>query len=602
MARGDDVAEAEADLLLALYGTSVPPAVARRFTIGRIAFELIDCNLRAIRVDGAEVVRGIQYLVRDRDWGTLTPAIRGLEVKEGAEELRIGYAVDCTGPDGDRLRYVARITARSDALDFTVEADAIDDVTVNRLGFCVLHPAGLAGASLRVEHGDGSVQDACFPALIDPWQPFTDIAALIHRQDGVTVACRFDGDAFEMEDQRNWSDASYKTYVRPLAKPWPYVVPAGSVDRQSVRLEIGGAVAPPARPDSDAIEIEVGETIGAMPRIGLAITPGEAETSLAERAALRESGVQDLLLSFSAQAGDGLAEMQALARAVDGLPHRMTLECVIAAAGDLDAELQAIAGHVARAGLRLDAVAVYPAADLQSTPPGSEWPACPPLADIYDAAHRAFPGLPLGGGMYSYFTEFNRKRPPLDRLDFVSHATCPIVHAADDCSVMQSLEAIPHILRSARAIVGGTPYRLGPVTIGMRQNPYGSRTMPNPGRERVAMATVDPRQDGRYAAAWTLGYAAATEAAALDTLTLGALTGPLGVIGNNGPRPVFAAIRMLAGLAGCERQACRSSAPDRVAAIAAGGKLVLANLTPHAQRVRAAGAEITLEPFEIAAV
>ena len=27
---------------------------------------------------------------------------------------------------------------------------------------------------------------------------------------------------FEMEDQRNWTDASYKTCVRPLALPWPY--------------------------------------------------------------------------------------------------------------------------------------------------------------------------------------------------------------------------------------------------------------------------------------------------------------------------------------------------------------------------------------------
>ncbi len=46
---------------------------------------------------------------------------------------------------------------------------------------------------------------------------------------------------------------------------------------------------------------------------------------------------------------------------------------------------------------------------------------------------------------------------------------------------MQSLEALPFILRSTRAIIGpGKPYRIGPSTIGMRQNPYGSRVMPNP--------------------------------------------------------------------------------------------------------------------------
>src|SRR3546814_2953972 len=134
--------------------------------------------------------------------------------------------------------------------------------------------------------------------------------------------------------------------------------------------------------------------------------------------------------------------MQALADVVEGLPQRRTLEYVIAATGDLDAELRAVVDQVNRAGLHIDAVAIYPAPDLQSTPPGSAWPACPPLADVYAAARRAFPGLPLGGGMFGYFTELNRKRPPLDALDFLSHATCPIVHAADDLSVMQSLEAI----------------------------------------------------------------------------------------------------------------------------------------------------------------
>ena len=38
------------------------------------------------------------------------------------------------------------------------------------------------------------------------------------------------GDAFEMEDQRNWADASFKTYVRPLPKPRPYVIAEGAVD------------------------------------------------------------------------------------------------------------------------------------------------------------------------------------------------------------------------------------------------------------------------------------------------------------------------------------------------------------------------------------
>src|SRR3546814_1455693 len=73
----------------------------------------------------------------------------------------------------------------------------------------------------------------------------------------------------------------------------------------------------------------------------------------------------------------------------------------------------------------------------------SDWSSDVCSSDL--AARRAFPGIALGGGMFSYFTELNRKRPPVGLLDFVSHATCPIVHAADDRSVIQTLEAIPHI-------------------------------------------------------------------------------------------------------------------------------------------------------------
>ncbi len=66
------------------------------------------------------------------------------------------------------------------------------------------------------------------PDLIDPWQPFKDMRAITHTvRPGLTAECRMEGDTFEMEDQRNWSDASYKTYVRPLALPWPYVLPCG---------------------------------------------------------------------------------------------------------------------------------------------------------------------------------------------------------------------------------------------------------------------------------------------------------------------------------------------------------------------------------------
>ena len=57
---------------------------------------------------------------------------------------------------------------------------------------------------------------------------------------GVFATVRMEGDAFEMEDHRNWTDASFKTYVRPLALPWPYVLPAGRSGRAVSDADLHG--------------------------------------------------------------------------------------------------------------------------------------------------------------------------------------------------------------------------------------------------------------------------------------------------------------------------------------------------------------------------
>lgn len=583
-----------------LYGTEEAEPPPLRLEAGRLSFELIGGNVRAISFAGFEVLRGIQYLVRDQDWGTLVPRIERLVVRD-SETVRVEYRATCADDTGARLDYEATIVATDAELEFAIDCVAQDDIVINRLGFCVLHPADLSGHNLRVEHGDGSVEESIFPTLIEPWQPFTDIRALTHEQGPLSVECRLHGETFEMEDQRNWSDASFKTYGRPLVRPRPYQVAAGIRNRQSVRIRVGGTAPSFVQCSGSDVEVRIGQPIGTMPRMGLVIAPEEAAATLAHSEWLARSGVQDVLLTFNASAGHGLVEMEGLARAAGSVNARRTLECVLACSRDMHAELGAIAEFVRQAGLELDAIALFPAPDLQSTPPGSEWPECPPLGQVYAAARDVFPGLDLGGGMFSYFTEFNRKRVPTGLLDFVTHATCPIVHAADDTSVMQTLQTVPHIVRSARQIAPDRPYRLGPITIGMRQNPYGSRTISNPNRGRIPMAREDPRQKGRFAAAWTLGYAAATEEAGLDTLTLGAVTGPFGIVGSDGPRPVFDTVAALAQLAGASRRAC-STLPDRkIAGLCAGDMLLLANLTaePIKARVESGPSEL-LDAFATA--
>ncbi|WP_275785162.1 D-apionate lactonase [Pararhizobium gei] len=610
---------------LALFGTVRQDDTPRLLKAGKLTAELAGGNLRNIRFDGVEVLRAISYLVRDRDWGTYAPAIADLEIHETEMGFIVSYSMTCDGPHDTVLHIAAAIEGDATGkLAFKVEAHTATGFETNRCGFCVLHPiVGVAGTPVAVEHVDGRLEHTILPDLIEPWQPFKEMRAITHTVlPGVTAACRMEGDTFEMEDQRNWSDASYKTYVRPLALPWPYRIAVGEPVVQHVELTIADSrtdkpVSPgDGTPESDGIiRISPDIATGAMPAIGLSITPEEAKTSLAALLQPDTLRIQHLLFHFDPGAGHGpqaFIDFAAIAAIHKGAT---TLEIAVPCRRPLNDEMQEIAALMRNAGFRPDAIMVCPSVDRQSTPPGSAWPDCPPLDDVYAAAAQAFSGIRLGGGMLSYFTELNRKRVPPAQLGFISHCTNPIVHAADDISVMQTLEALPFITRSVRAIYGSLPYRIGPSTIAMRQNPYGSRTMDNPDGGRICMAKRDPRHNGRFAEAFALGYAANVLDAGLECLTLSALTGPFGLFADidepvaaGRPRPLHNTVALLARLSGAQWRAYRSSSPAEVLAFSTNSdgqrSLHLVNITGASQHVEiteegaGASSQTTLGPFE----
>ncbi|ANP89195.1 hypothetical protein [Rhizobium leguminosarum] len=609
-----------------LYGTHLVDPQPVRLRAGKLEADLANGNLRTIRYNGTEVLRAISYLVRDRDWGTYNPEIADLKIEQSDDRFEVTYLARCDGPDDTKLIIDVRIVGSPDRLDFEAEAIAPTGFATNRCGFCILHPiVGVAGSPATVEHVDGQTVATRFPDVIEPWQPFKDMRAITHAvMPDVQAECRMEGDTFEMEDQRNWSDASYKTYVRPLALPWPYQMPADRPVRQKTSLVIkdtsGSTRHSPAAASGGAIKLELGARIGTMPAIGVIITPEEADATLSAKSVLAEIAPQELLFHFDPGAGhgiDALAQFAVLAAAHRG---RSTLEIALPCKSSPSSEAAEIAHQMRLAEFRPDAIMISPSVDRQSTPPGSKWPDCPPLDEVYTAARAAFPGIRIGGGMLSYFTELNRKRVPDGQLDFVSHCTNPIVHAADDLSVMQTLEALPFITRSVRAIYGDKPYRIGPSTIPMRQNPYGSRTMDNPAGARIPMANRDPRHNGRFAEAFALGYAIRVLDAGLECLTLSALSGPFGLIAGpaepteqGGRRPLFNTVHTLSRLAGASWQQCVSSSPSEVLSFvarnAAGARLHVVNLTGEERKVDCgacrpvdAGKELLLAPFATAAL
>ena len=600
-----------------LFGTEEPAGELTMLKAGPLEASLDAGNLRYIKVGGKEALRAIAFLARDRNWGTYGPDISDLKIDQNDDRFVVTYDAVCRD-DEQAFRYLARIEGRADgSLTFEADGEALTDFVTNRTGFVVLHPLeGVVGQPVTVEHTDGRIEESTFPERVDPACPFQDVRTLTHAiMPGVKVVCRMEGDAFEMEDHRNWMDASYKTYVRPLALPWPYTYAKGEKSPQRVTLKLEGAPTGASASAGPGIAVSVGGPSGnVVPRVGLAAPAEHLDAAMTHAAPLKAAGPGFVVCHFDARKGHDASVMQAHAKLGAALGAELVLEAVVPcvdADGNPSADPAILARDMATvrdaaAGVAFARVAVSPASDLKSTLPGSVFPPAPSWEELFAAARGAFPGAVVGGGMFSYFTELNRKRPPAGLLDFICHTGLPIVHAGDDISMTETLEALPSQFNSVRAFGGGEPYWIFPTAVSMRDNPYGAAPAENPKNIRQAMNRVDPRERGLIGAAWYCGYLARAAQAGVDAVTLAAVAGPSGIVYTKQDHaqpwfdgagaavyPHYHVIAGHAALQGAAVHAVAISDPRSVQALAASGpdgaSLWLCNLTGEPQTVQLSG-------------
>ena len=584
-----------------LFGTDVPDAKKRVLTAGPITATLDNGAIRYIRYRGVEVLRGIAYLVRDRNWGTYGPAIEGLKVRQGKDSFTVSYTATCQDKT-QGIRYAARIEARADGtVLFQATGTPLADFITNRTGFVVLHPlVGVVGEPVEIVHTDGKKEKTRFPKFISPGQPVFEIRSLKHTvMPGVTATVLMEGDKFEMEDHRNWMDASYKTYVCSLLDPWPYTLSKGESFTQLITVTIAGKPATKlAKAGSGAVAVTLGAAKGKLPDIGVGVPMTQAAASLDASDLIAAASPGHLVCQIDGR-NSGAARAAAAFKALKertGKPVK--LEIILPAKTSADEEVAAIARDAKTGGLVPDSIVVTQMHDLKSFQPNTPRPWGPTYEEMAAAVRKHFPGVPVGGGMLSYFTELNRKPVPKGVFDFVTHTVCPIVHAADDVSVMETLEALPSIFASTRNMIGKTPYHIGPSSIPCRDNPYGAAVAPNPGNGRVCLSDMDPRQRGLFAAAWNVGLVAAAARGNLDAIALGATTGSQGVIRpltdeNGAVHPAYHVLAGLGGASRAKRLEAVSSAPSTVETIAyqtkSGPVLWLANLSGEKQQVKIGG-------------
>ncbi len=545
---------------IARFGTAEGAMSTRLLEAGPLQCLLLDGVLRRVSWHGVEVLRALDCPVRDENWGTfpqqqIHESFPGSKAAASAQirQDEIHYRRKFTVAGGALAGTLIVVLRSSGLLKADISFTARENFLTNRAGFSVLHPIKhVVGSNLTVVHNDGSEETMSFPGAIKASQPAVDIVSLKHTVAGIDVNIQFAGELFEMEDQRNWSDASFKTYCRPLALPRPYMIRAGESLHQSIEIQLDGRPAPPGEHEIAKRSPIRAVNVANVPQILFALEPDwlpEPENSADDVLSLPAG----FLLRFDEDNAWLDEQLRWLADVMKGTAQYCDVEIVVPGYADRHLYLQALAQRLTGFGITPRHVLALPDTWLVSHQPSGPWPEGNTPEDCVHAARFAFADSRIGIGMLTNFTELNRYPPESDLGAYVTHGTTAIVHAADDLSVLETLEALPQIFASALTLGQARGYRLGLVSIGMRSNPYGVEVARNSDDQRVPMAMRDPRQTGLLGAAFAVAAIVSAAQVGCEAMAVGAPAGPFALNNSLEPKayyPLFHAISAVSNMQG----------------------------------------------------
>ncbi|UFH53701.1 hypothetical protein [Spirosoma sp. KNUC1025] len=491
--------------------------------------------LRYLTVGDAEILRMIYFAIRDHNWLTATLTITDEVVTQNARSFHIQYNwhIDDLG-----IRMAGQVTFQGDEAG-TISVDfygkTLNSFQKNRIGLCILHPVeGVLGQPAAIIDPAGNVTKAHFPTFISPHQPFLNIQTLRWQPaSGLIWQLDFSGDVFETEDQRNWTDASFKTYSTPLTQPKPVTVSVGDEFQQQVVFSVAKQ---PISISVDAnvvgeMEREIATMQPTHPRIGVGQWAGGPPLTESEIRLLRQLDLSHLradvffsLPNWQTYLSNAIADAQSLA---------IPLELAVFFGDDPATELKTLQGVLQSQSVTIRSMLLFNAATLKTSDNL--------LQALVPMIRNDWTNLAIGGGTDDNFAELNRNPFDFELVDFVTYSINPQVHAFDDLTLRENIAGQADTVVTARHISGGKPVHISPVTLRPRFT-----TVAGTATERLETA-ADHRQRTDFGAEWTYQSLAALAKAGVEAITYYQSHGPAGLVSGSTAYPVYDVLKNYKG-------------------------------------------------------
>ena len=476
----------------------------KKLIAGPLTLEYSEGSLWNISNGSEEAIRRIYLVFQDINW-TSRPFIIKDEIWQIADRSFSAKIKAQGSHDAKDLSIELEITgSESGEITYGFSASTAVSFLRNRLGLCLLHPiAGLSGRECELTKADGAVEISRFPDAISPNQPFLNLSGISHKlQSGQVVSVKFEGEIFETEDHRNWSDASYKTYCTPISLPFPAQVTPGEVLSQKITISISGENATSISMNESAV-ITVGDKAIELPEIGLGLSEDPAHLIVTEYA-----GFEDLAIKHLRLALNGNSQIRSAVERALLVTQQLEIDLDLAIKAESPQQLRAILEPIIELKDQIRSFYIFSASEKTT-----------PIGFIQVAEESLGENSKIVGGTDLYFTELNRNQGSVDFIDQVNFSINPQVHSFDDRTLIQNTASHKAIATNAHRIAKGKKVSIGPITLRPRYNP--NATQPNKDLSNTALpSSVDARQRTWLAEGWTaMSIRSIAESESISTLT-----------------------------------------------------------------------------------
>lgn len=469
----------------------------------------------------------IYFAIRDQYWRTAHLTFTDEVIDQTTDSFRVRYDWKTADYGIHMAGHVSIVGEPDGTISVDFYGKALNQFSRNRIGLCVLHPLdGVTGQPCQIESVNRQQSEGRFPEYVSPHQPFLSIQAMRWQPaSGYDLRLDFFGDVFETEDQRNWTDASFKTYSTPLSIPIPVVVQPEETVQQRVVFSIVST----ALPNSDRVNQlttpieQLEKPTLTRPRIGLGQRADKQTLSEFEAVQLRKLSLSHLRADVFLTTDNwqtGLANAIVDARAL-----HVSLELALFFSDDTVTDLTGLLAYLEPNKESLRSVLVFDADTLITSDRL--------LNQVVPVLRTARPTVLIGGGTDGFFADFNRNRFDYSLVDFVTYSISPQVHAFDDLTLLENIEGQRPTVQTARHLTGGKPVHISPITLLPRYT-----TIAESATERLS-PPIDARHTTGFSTNWTRQSMDALAQAGVASVTYYETHGPCGIVDGNGIFPLF---------------------------------------------------------------